>query len=115
MSIKSKLKERLLEIPIRNRAFREHHRLSNDIDEDNKKVKLYLTELCEIGILEEKTEYVCSTCRDTVILTKDLLIDFSDENGLLMCDNCENEIDPKIDTTGFIYYDVLDIEELKKW
>lgn len=115
MSTKSKLKERLLEIPIRYRAFREYHTLANYINETDDKVKPYLDELCELGILEEKIEYVCPRCHETFILTKELLIDFSDDNGILICDSCEEEINSNSDTTGFIYYDVLDMELLKKW
>lgn len=58
MLIKQKLKERLLEIPINHRAFREKHRLVADLQVDFKKVEFYLNELVQLGILIEKKQYI---------------------------------------------------------
>lgn len=115
MSIKSKLKERLLEIPIRNKAYREGHRLSDDIDEEFKKVNFYLNELCELGLLKRKIVYICPNCNETTILDNELLIEVLDNEKTFLCDNCENEIDPNKNVTKSIYYDVLDYELLRKW
>lgn len=51
MNIKSKLKKRLLEIPDRYKAFREKHKLADDLKVETKYVEFYLNELSEKGIL----------------------------------------------------------------
>lgn len=114
MNIKGKLKERLLDIPINYRAYRECHRLADDINEDLNKVKFYLNELVELDILIKKTQYICHNCNDIVTMS-DYLLDEIVEDGYFQCDNCYDSINPEKDTTGYIYYDIKDKSSLKNW
>lgn len=115
MDLKTKLKERLLEIPPRSKAYREKFRLADDLEVEPKDIKPLLKELCEKEILEEKIEYICKRCYYTTILNKELLEEISTENGSFECDNCEGFINSKTDKTGYIFYDVIDDEKLGNW
>ncbi|WP_125154392.1 hypothetical protein [Clostridium rectalis] len=114
MSIKNKLKERLLEIPINHSAFREKHRLVNDLEIDFKKVEFYLTELVELGILIKKTQYICPNCGDTTTMDNKLLNEVV-EDGYFECDNCMDFINPNKNITGYVYYDIKDKALLETW
>lgn len=97
MGVKEKLKERLLEIPIRSRAYREKNRLA-----------------CNLGIIIEKKEYICTCCSDTTVLSNEDLNNILEEDSF-MCDNCCEYINPITDVTGFVYYDIEDSNALKGW
>ena len=114
MNIKQKLKERLLKIPVNYRAFREKHRLADDIGCDCEKVEFYLNELVALDILIEKKQYVCPNCGDTVNMSRETLDEYL-EDGYFACDNCMNFINPDNNTTGFVYYDIKDREALTNW
>lgn len=117
MSIKEKLKERLLEIPPRSKAYREKRRLADDLGVEPKDIENLLNELCEKEILEEKIEYICKRCHETTILSKKLLEELTEESedNCFECDNCESFVNPETDKTGYIYYDVLDEKLLTNW
>lgn len=115
MNIKTKLKERLLEIPINDRAFRENYRLARDIDVDIKYIQFYLNELVEKDILKQKFEYRCPNCRETTIMDDKLLNECLNENGHFECENCMDYINPNTSKTGFIYYDIKDKQALMNW
>ena len=115
MNIKNKLKQRLLEIPINSRAYRELHALVNDINGDLKKVEFYLTELVELDILEKKIQYVCPNCSDTTIMNNKLLNELIDEDGYFQCDDCMEFINSKTNITGYVYYDIKNISLLEDW
>lgn len=114
MSIKIKLKERLLEIPINHRAFREKHRLADDLKIDLQKVEFYLNELVELNVLIRKIQYVCPTCGDTTIMNNELLKEIL-EDGYFSCDNCSDFINPNKNITGYVYYDIKDKALLVNW
>lgn len=113
--IKKKLKQRLIEIPRNHSAFREICRLANDIGAETKYVEFYLKELCELGLLKRKIQYICPTCNEITTMDDELLAEFLNEDGYLECDNCLDLINPKKDRTGYIYYDVLDYDKLANW
>lgn len=116
--IKKKLKDRLIEIPIRDKAYREVSDLAEKINCTTKDIEPLLEELVEKDILIKKTQYICPTCHETTIMDEEYLkeiLEYSDEDGKFACDNCDDYIDPKTDTTGFIFYDVKDYDLLKKW
>ena len=115
MNTKNKLKKRLLEIPMNSRAYREANRLSDDINEDLKKIEFYLNELVQLEILIKKTQYICHNCSDTIIMSDETLTEFIDEDGYFECDNCMSFINPKEDKTGFFYYDIKDKRLLEIW
>lgn len=114
MKLKNKLKERLLDIPIKSRAYREKNKLADDLDEDVNNIEFYLNELCSLGIMTEEKQYICNNCGDTTILTNDDLSNLL-EDGYFMCDNCCEPINPLTDVTGFIYYDIDDVSALEEW
>lgn len=114
MGVKEKLKERLLEIPIRSRAYREKNRLASDLNEDANKIEFYLNELCNLGIIIEKKEYICTCCSDTTVLNNKDLNNILEEDSF-MYDNCCEYINPITDVTGFVYYDIEDSNALKGW
>ena len=114
MSIKSRLKESLLEIPINHKAFREKHRLASELDIEFKKVEFYLNELVQLDILLEKKQYICPNCGDTTTMNKELLEEVLEE-GYFACDNCMDFINPNKDLTGYIYYDINDKNLLIAW
>lgn len=115
MVLKDELKQRLLEIPINSRAFRELYRLSNDLKVEAEALKPLLEELCNKNILIPKIEYICSTCRNTTIMTKEELEEIMDGETYFDCDECFSEVNPNEDKTGYIYYDVKDKTSLSKW
>lgn len=123
MELKMKLKERLLEIPMRYRTLREKHGLACDLDVDVDDLKPYLKELCDKDILIEKIEYMCPSCHSTIILDENLLnelleygSDFlENEEKYFECDECCGEIYPYANVTGFVFYDIKDEEALNRW
>ena len=118
MNLKEKLKIKLIEIPANYKALREIHRLAKDLDVDWKKLKFYLDELSNKNILEEKIEYICPNCGSTEILNKELLLELieeSDEEDCIDCEECCNTYDYKNNKTGNIFYDVKDYSALKAW
>lgn len=115
MNIKEKLKRRLLEIPINSRAYREVHRLADDISEDVEKIEFYLNELVNLDILTKKTQYICPNCNETTTMDDDFLSEIVDENGHFECDNCMDFVDSKKNITGYFYYDIKDKKLLEKW
>lgn len=115
MNVKAKLKARLLEIPINNRAFREKHRLARDIDCDYKIVEFYLNELSENNILTKKPQYSCPNCGDTTTMPDELLNEIKNEEGCFECDNCMDFINPTKNVTSYVFYDIKDKEALIKW
>ena len=100
MDIKARLKEKLLEIPIRSMAYREKHRLADDLEVESKDIELLLNELCSKNILTEKIEYICPNCRDTTVLDSELLKEMTEEgeDDKFECDNCGDLINPKVNT-----------------
>ncbi|OSA73631.1 hypothetical protein B2H86_14895 [Clostridium botulinum] len=114
MSVKNKLKQRLLEIPINWRAYRENYRLAEDIDADLRKVEFYLNELVQLNILIKKNQYLCPNCGDITIMTDELLNDVI-EDGYFECDNCMDFINPNKNITGYVYYDIKDKALLEAW
>lgn len=114
MSIKTKLKERLLEIPINHKSFREKHRIANDLNIDLKYIELYLNELCEDNILIKKIQYSCPKCGDTTIMDNELLNEII-KDGYFECDNCMEFINPNKNITGYVYYDIKDKRLLESW
>lgn len=114
MNLKTRLKERLLEIPIKSRAYRELHRLASDLNEDDEKISICLNELVDLDILVEKKEYSCPNCCDKTILTNELLNDIL-EDDCFECDNCSSSININEDTSGFIYYDINNMSDLENW
>lgn len=114
MSIKGKLKERLLEIPINHKAFREKCRLASDLNVEVKYIEFYLHELCEKNILLKKIEYICPNCGETTVMDDNLLNEILEEEHF-ECDNCFDFVNPKKNTTGYVYYDIKDKEKLINW
>lgn len=114
MNIKTKLKARLLEIPINNSAFREKHRLASDLDIDLKYIEFYLNELVAKNILKEKFQYRCPNCREVTIMDDTLLNEIL-ADGLFECDNCMEFINPKNNKTGYVFYDIKDKQALINW
>lgn len=114
---KTKLKERLLEIPFNNKAYREKHSLANDLDTDLETVGALLNELVEKNILKEKIQYICHNCHDTTIMDDELLKEILEEgeDEYFPCDNCMEYINSENDRTGRVFYDVKDKEALKNW
>lgn len=118
MSLKEDLKLRLIAIPINNKALREIHSLAEDLDVDYKKLKFYLDELCNEGILKEKRKYVCPNCGSTEVLTEELLAELleeSEEEGFINCEECYDSYDYEKHKTGYIYYDIEDYSALTNW
>ncbi|EQC1535620.1 hypothetical protein [Clostridium botulinum] len=115
MNIKLKLKEKLLEIPINSRAYREKYRLADDLNIKVEEIKILLDELVEKNILKEKFQYICPTCRDTTIMDNELLQEFIIEDGCFECDNCCDLINPNKNKTGCVFYDIKNKELLNKW
>lgn len=117
MDIKIKLKERLLEIPINDTAFREKHRLANHLKVKLEDVEPLLNELVEKNILKEKIEYKCPTCRDRTVMDQELLEEciIKDEDNCFECDNCINLISPIKNKTGYVFYNIKDKQALINW
>ena len=119
MNIKEKLKERLLEIPLNYTDDREKHSLAEDINTSIEQIEPYLKELCKNGILTEMIEYICPVCHGREILDDDLLNEYlkqNGEDGYFQCEYCLScTINPKVNITGYIYYDIENRERLKEW
>lgn len=117
MDIKTKLKERILEIPINDKAFREKHRFANDLDIKLKDIETLLNELVEKEILKEKIQYVCPNCGDTTIMDDELLKEILDEEEgtCFLCDNCMDFVNPSKNRTGYVFYDIKDKQALKEF
>lgn len=115
MEIKSKLKERLLAIPINHKAYRETFRLADDLDVEVKDLEPLLEELCNANILTKKIEYICSTCRNTTILNNESLKEIIEEDDCFECEECSSLVNTNKDKTGYIYYDVKDKQGLMQW
>ncbi|APR02631.1 hypothetical protein CLQ_14363 (plasmid) [Clostridium botulinum Af84] len=115
MDIKTRLKERLLEIPVNSTAYREKYRLADDLNIKVEEIKILLDELVERNILKEKFQYICPTCRDTTIMDNELLQEFIIEDGCFECDNCFDLINPNKDKTGYVFYDIKDKQALINW
>lgn len=118
MSMKEQLKKRLLEIPINSRAYREKHRLAKDLNIDVKLLEFLLNELVAKNILKEKIQYICPNCRDTSIMDNEMLneiLEESDEEKSFSCDNCMDYINPEINRTGYVFYDIKDKQVLIHW
>lgn len=115
MSVKSKLKKRLLEIPINYKALREKHLLANDINEDIKKVEFYLNELVNLDILKEKKEYICPNCGDRYVMDTNTLNEIIDEDGYFECEECMDFIEANKYKTNHIFYDIKNISLLEQW
>jgi len=113
MSNKIKLKERLLEIPINSRAYREKHRLANELSIEIEDIEVLLNELVEKNILKEKIQYICPNCGDTTTMDNEILDE--DEGESFPCDNCMDFINPKKNRTGYVYYDIKDKQALINW
>lgn len=114
MSIKTKLKKRLLEIPINDCAIREKHRLASDLDIDLKYIEFYLNELVLKNILKQKFEYRCPNCGEVTTMDDELLSEVL-EDGFFGCDNCFEFINPNKSKTGYIFYDIRDKQALIAW
>ncbi len=117
MDNKEKLKEKLLEIPMNYRAFREKYRLASDLNIALEDIEPLLNELVEKKILKKKVQYICPNCRDTTTMDDELLKEIlnEDEGDCFPCDNCTEYIDPTKDTTGYIFYDIEDEQALIEW
>lgn len=117
MDIKLKLKERLLEIPLNHRAFREKYRLADDLKVEIETIEPLLNELVTKNILKEKIQYICPNCGDTTTMDNELLKEVVDEEEgeCFECDNCMNFINPLKNRTGYVFYDILDKEQLNNW
>lgn len=116
--IRNKLKKRLLEIPINDKALRRLAMLSKYLNVSKEELKMILDELCGLRILEERVFYACPECEDIVVLNLDNLENesFITSSGLIECPSCM-EIYPPLSKykTGKIYYNILDKERLKNW
>lgn len=115
MSIKSKLKKRLLEIPINQKGLREKHSLANNINEDLKKVEFYLNELVNLNILKEKKEYICPYCGSRDVMDDEILNELIDEDGYFECEECIGFIEANKNTTNYVYYDIKNKSLLEQW
>lgn len=116
MGAKSKLKKRLLEIPLNDGAFsREKCRLANDLNIDVKKIEFYLNELCEKDILLKKTQYICPNCRHISTVSDEMLKDMITGDGCYECDDCCSLVNPEEDKTGYVFYDIKNKEGLVNW
>lgn len=112
MDIKNRLKKRLLEIPINHNALREKHRLANDLNMSYEDISPLLEELCGSEGLKEKNEYICPVCRDTCVLDNKLLMDIIVEENCFECEECGNLVDVLKNKTGYVFYDILNREDL---
>lgn len=115
MDVKLKLKERLLEIPVNDGAFREKHGLARDLGAEPKEVEPFLDELCERNVLSRKIQYKCPTCHDMTIASDELLQDMIVEDGCYECDNCCGLVNPDENKTGYVFYDIKDKKGLLNW
>ena len=115
MNIKTKLKERLLEIPINSKAYREKYRLAADLDVEPENIESLLNELCEKNILSKKVEYICSTCKSTNILDDELLKEMIVEDDCFECDECGDFVNSTQNKTGYIFFDIKDKQALINW
>lgn len=115
MSIKGKLKRRLLEIPVNNTRDRELHYLSEYLNEDLDKVEFYLNELVSLNILKKKNKYMCHSCCCIETISKDDLEEIIIDNEFFECSNCFEFVSVKKDTTRYVYFDIKDIKKLENW
>jgi len=115
MELKLRLQKRLLDLPINARARRELYSLADDLDVEYKEIEPLLEELCNNKILIKKTEYICNTCKNTIILTDSMLKELMKDADYLECEECSCSINQKLNKSGFIYYDIVDMESLISW
>lgn len=117
MSIKENLKRRLLEIPVNSGAYREKNILADFLKANPKHIEILLNELCLQDILKEKIQYICRKCNSTTIMDEELVkeIILEDEDGCFECDECMELINPDVDRTGYVFYDIKNKELLIRW
>ncbi|RHW66316.1 hypothetical protein DZC34_03325 [Clostridium botulinum] len=115
MDIKTRLRERLLEIPVNSTAYREKYRLADDLNIKVEEIEPFLNELCEKNILLEKIQYYCPNCRSTTIMDNEILKEFIDEEDYCECDDCDNFISTNKNKTGCVFYDIKDKQSLIDW
>ncbi|QUH22209.1 hypothetical protein [Alkaliphilus sp. B6464] len=115
MDIKTKLKERLLEIPVSYNAFREKYRLASDLNVKPEEIEQLLNELCKRDILKEKIEYICPTCRESTVLYSQLIEMMTIEDNCFECEECGDLVNSIKDKTGYVFYSVNNRQDLINW
>lgn len=127
--IKTRLKERLLEISYRQKALREKyereigdflfnkHELSRFLNIDIKELEALLNELVQKNILIEVFQYQCKECNETNWFDNETFVEESsyDGNNGIKCDNCDLGYIYDNDKTGFVYYNIVDENLLSNW